>query len=81
MRFQVINCPWWTNCEKERLMSDACLWETSVTSDPSLPDCHANHGICMKTPSGKCDWSTDKKYRGCMKSRQRIRKEKLKNEP
>jgi hypothetical protein len=81
MRFQVINCPWWTDCSKEKLMGDACLWKTSVNSDPSLPDCHANHGICMKTPSGKCDWSTDKQYRECMKIRRKIRKEKLKNEP
>jgi len=78
---EVINCPWWRHCAKERLMSGACLWGTSLNSDPSLPDCHANHGICMKTPSGKCDWSTDKKYRECMKNRRRIREEKLRNEP
>ncbi|GFG34319.1 hypothetical protein Cfor_08945 [Coptotermes formosanus] len=77
----VIDCPWWKRCPKDKRMSDACLWETSLSSDSSLTDCQANHGICMKTPSGHCDWSTDKKYRECMKNRRRMRDEKLRNEP
>lgn len=78
---EVIDCPWWRQCSKDKIVSDACLWETSLNSDSSLPDCQANHGICMKTPSGNCGWSTDKNYRQCMKNRRRIRDEKLRKEP
>jgi hypothetical protein len=81
MSFQITNCPWWMRCPKESLMAESCLWETSISSDSTLPDCQANHGICMKTPSGNCGWSTDKKYRECMKNRRRIREEKLRKEP
>ncbi|XP_023727708.1 tissue inhibitor of metalloproteinase isoform X1 [Cryptotermes secundus] len=78
---EITDCPWWRRCPKESLMAESCLWETSINSDSSLPDCQANHGICMKTPSGNCGWSTDKKYRECMKNRRRIRDEKLRKEP
>jgi hypothetical protein len=81
MSFQIIDCPWWRRCPKESLMADSCLWETSINSDSSLPDCQAYHGICMKTPSGNCGWSTDKKYRECMKNRRRFTGEKLRKEP
>jgi hypothetical protein len=80
MSFQITDCPWWRRCPKESLMAESCLWDTSVNSDSSLPDCQGNHGICMKTPTGNCGWSTDKKYRECMKNRRRIRDEKLRKE-
>ncbi|KDR22300.1 tissue inhibitor of metalloproteases isoform X2 [Zootermopsis nevadensis] len=78
---EIIDCPWWKQCPRDRLEADACLWESSVFSDASLPDCQSKHGICMKTPSGNCGWSTDKKYRECMKERRRMRDERRRNEP
>ncbi|PSN36520.1 hypothetical protein C0J52_25428 [Blattella germanica] len=75
---QGCNC----ECPKESSPSDICAWETSSYSDSSsLHDCQQKHAVCMKTVSGGCGWSVDKKYRECMKTRRLMRKEKLDNEP
>ncbi|KAJ9601770.1 hypothetical protein L9F63_000062, partial [Diploptera punctata] len=78
---EIRDCPWWRQCPKHTVDNSTCQWETSIRSDSSLPDCQEKHAICMKTSSGSCQWSTDKNYRECVKTRRRLRDEKLRNEP
>lgn len=78
---EIKECPWWRQCPKHTIGNMTCPWETSISSDGSLPDCQQNHAICMKTANGGCQWSTDKNYRECIKTRRRLREEKLRYEP
>ncbi|XP_063216914.1 metalloproteinase inhibitor 3 [Bacillus rossius redtenbacheri] len=84
---QIVHCPWWRDCSNATLsgdsgaLGDACRWETSMLSDHTLPDCQEQHAVCLRTASGACAWAADKHYKGCMKTRRRIRDEQLSREP